>query len=164
MMFSMYLCPHSKITMEYLTLAGNTSALHANIAWNAIPIQQNRLYFSMSQNRQWHKIWHNKVIKWFNRNFYLPKGAFNLFKQWLKTSTYSDIYTWICYVRPWRWNYLITWLCYQMIAKPDNKTAAPPWPDPLCIIEDFLTLVNHVNLLRPSDTHMRQWTYHHLFR
>ena len=23
----------------------------------------------------------------------------------------------------------VTWFCYQLIAKPGNKTAAPPWPD-----------------------------------
>ena len=28
---------------------------------------------------------------------------------------------------------LVTWFCYQLIAKPGNKTAAVPWPDP-CII------------------------------
>ena len=25
---------------------------------------------------------------------------------------------------------LVTWFCYQLIAKPGNKTAAPLWPDP----------------------------------
>ena len=25
---------------------------------------------------------------------------------------------------------LVTWFCYQLIVKPGNKTAAPPWPDP----------------------------------
>ena len=25
---------------------------------------------------------------------------------------------------------LLTWFCYQLIAKPGNKTAAVPWPDP----------------------------------
>ena len=25
---------------------------------------------------------------------------------------------------------LVTWFCYQMITKPGNKTATPPWPDP----------------------------------
>ena len=25
---------------------------------------------------------------------------------------------------------LVTWFCYQLIAKPGNKTAAVPWPDP----------------------------------
>ena len=35
---------------------------------------------------------------------------------------------------------LVTWFCYQLIAKPGNKTAAVPWPDPyihhlcLCVI------------------------------
>ena len=25
---------------------------------------------------------------------------------------------------------LVTWFCYQLIAKPGNRTAAPSWPDP----------------------------------
>ena len=25
---------------------------------------------------------------------------------------------------------LVTWICYQLIAKPGNKTATVPWPDP----------------------------------
>ena len=29
---------------------------------------------------------------------------------------------------------LVTWFCYQLIAKPGNKTAAVSWPDPLFII------------------------------
>ena len=32
--------------------------------------------------------------------------------------------------RSWRCGCLLTWFCYQLIAKPGNKTAAPPWPDP----------------------------------
>ena len=24
----------------------------------------------------------------------------------------------------------VTWFCYQLIAKPGNKIATPPWPDP----------------------------------
>ena len=27
------------------------------------------------------------------------------------------------------WGCLVTWFCYQMIAKPSNKTATPSWPD-----------------------------------
>ena len=27
---------------------------------------------------------------------------------------------------------LVTWFCYQLIAKPGNKTATVPWPDPVC--------------------------------
>ena len=33
------------------------------------------------------------------------------------------------YIRSRRWGCLVTWFCYQMIAKPGNKTAAPSWPD-----------------------------------
>ena len=28
------------------------------------------------------------------------------------------------------WGCLVTWFCYQLIAKPGNKTASVPWPDP----------------------------------
>ena len=34
------------------------------------------------------------------------------------------------WVRPRRCGYLVTWFCYQLIAKPGNKTATVPWPDP----------------------------------
>ena len=37
------------------------------------------------------------------------------------------------WVRSQRCSCLVTWLCYQMIAKPGNKTAAPLWPDPYVI-------------------------------
>ena len=40
---------------------------------------------------------------------------------------YSNFSTW---VRSWRSGCLATWFCYQLIAKPGNKNAAPPWPDP----------------------------------
>ena len=35
----------------------------------------------------------------------------------------------IIWVRSRRWGCLVTWFCYQMIAKPGNKTAALLWPD-----------------------------------
>ena len=28
---------------------------------------------------------------------------------------------------------LVTWFCYQLLAKPGNKTATVPWPDPYAI-------------------------------
>ena len=31
--------------------------------------------------------------------------------------------------RSWRCSCLVTWFCYQLIAKPGNKTDAPWWPD-----------------------------------
>ena len=33
------------------------------------------------------------------------------------------------WVRSRRCGCLATWFCYQLIAKPSNKTAAPSWPD-----------------------------------
>ena len=36
-------------------------------------------------------------------------------------------------VRSWNCSCLITWFCYQLIAKPGNKTAALPWTDP-CLV------------------------------
>ena len=37
--------------------------------------------------------------------------------------------SWI-WVRSRRCGCLVTWFCYQLIAKLGNKTAAPSWPDP----------------------------------
>ena len=33
----------------------------------------------------------------------------------------------------WRCSCFVTWFCYLLIAKSGNKTAAPPWPEPLYI-------------------------------
>ena len=33
-------------------------------------------------------------------------------------------------VRSRRCGCFVTWFCYQLIAKPGNKTATPSWPDP----------------------------------
>ena len=33
----------------------------------------------------------------------------------------------------------IAWFCYQLIAKPGDKTATVPWPDPYVYIEPMLT-------------------------
>ena len=40
----------------------------------------------------------------------------------------------VIWVRSRRCSCLVTWLCYQLIAKPGNKTAAPPWPDPFAFL------------------------------
>ena len=34
-------------------------------------------------------------------------------------------------VGSWWCGWLVTWFCYQLIAKPGNKTAALPWPEHL---------------------------------
>ena len=36
----------------------------------------------------------------------------------------------LIWARSRRCGCLVTWFCYQMIAKPCNKTAAPSWPNP----------------------------------
>ena len=38
------------------------------------------------------------------------------------------------WARSWNCGCLVTWLCYQLIAKPGNKTAPVPWPDPYIYI------------------------------
>ena len=37
------------------------------------------------------------------------------------------------WVRSWNCGCLVTWFCYLLIAKPGNKTAIVPWPDPYAI-------------------------------
>ena len=38
---------------------------------------------------------------------------------------------------------LVTWFSYQLIAKPGNKTATVPWPDPYVL---FLQKYNEIDL------------------
>ena len=41
---------------------------------------------------------------------------------------------------------LVTWFCYQLIAKPGNKTATPPWPRPkYFFLKDIYTPRNEVS-------------------
>ena len=46
--------------------------------------------------------------------------------------SYWMIHTYLgfIWVRSRNWGCLVTWFCYQLIAKPGNKTAAVLWPDP----------------------------------
>ena len=46
---------------------------------------------------------------------------------WSGDSTHSSAMTW---VRSQNYVCLVTWFCYQLIAKPGNKTATVSWPDP----------------------------------
>ena len=39
----------------------------------------------------------------------------------------------IIWVRSWNCGCLVTWFCYQLIAKPGNKTAAVSCPDPFTV-------------------------------
>ena len=60
-----------------------------------------------------HTCWHSN---WLSISYTVMLYAFN---KWCP-----------CKVRSRRCGCLVTWFCYQMIAKPGNKTAAPLWPDP----------------------------------
>ena len=35
----------------------------------------------------------------------------------------------VIWVRSWKCGCRVTWICYQMIAKPGKKAVTPPWPD-----------------------------------
>ena len=53
----------------------------------------------------------------------------NLFNSLWCWRTWSWL-VWGIWVRSRNCGCLVTWICYQLIAKPGNKTAAVPWPDP----------------------------------
>ena len=53
------------------------------------------------------------------------RSIFTVFNQYARSS-----YIW---VRSWNCGCLVTWFCYQLIAKPGNKTATVSWPDPYTI-------------------------------
>ena len=60
-----------------------------------------------------------------------------------------QILTYKCtWVKSWNCGCLVTWFCYQLIAKPGNKTAAPSWPHPH-VHTDVLSFSNEV--LQRSD-------------
>ena len=54
------------------------------------------------------------------------------------------------WVRSWNCGCLVTWFSYQLIAKPGNKTATVPWPDPCTLSIKYTTW--HLHLFRPSHT------------
>ena len=47
---------------------------------------------------------------------------------WVVISIYVNSF--VIWVRSRNCGCLVTWFCYQLIAKPGNKTATVPWPDP----------------------------------
>ena len=68
---------------------------------------------------------------------------------------------WICFwkqkkniiwVRSRNCGCLVTWFCYQLIAKPGNKTAAVSWPDPYLHLLSFLdTEMAQVDKIPPMN-------------
>ena len=61
---------------------------------------------------------------------------------------HTHIYTCI-WVRSRNYGCLVTWFCYQLIAKPGNKTVAVSWPDPYTYIPT-----------PGDDIHICQWETH----
>ena len=69
------------------------------------------------------------------KNSRKTRSELRLLMYWLlvissRYNTACKILNWL-WVRSPRCNSLVIWFCYQLIAKIGNKTAAPPWPDPL---------------------------------
>ena len=62
------------------------------------------------------------------------------------------------WVRTRRCGCLVTWFCYQMIAKPGNKTAAPSWPDPLCILKSLISQTIKSFSCRQYKAHVKALT------
>ena len=67
----------------------------------------------------------------------------------------KEIFIW---VRSRNCGCLITWFCYQLIAKPGNKTAAVSWPDP----SPCAPVTDRMSILPPVD--VRRWHSHHTAR
>ena len=45
-----------------------------------------------------------------------------------------ELFDFVIWVGSWNWGYLVTWFCYQLIAKPGNKSTPVLSPDPYTII------------------------------
>ena len=72
---------------------------------------------------------HALIHLWWWSDFAIVFVIFLLFTtgNFLKTSSLSSICIW---VGSRNWDCLVTWFCYQLIAKPGNKTAPVSLPDP----------------------------------
>ena len=60
--------------------------------------------------------------------------------------TYNKDFHWHMWVMSRRRSCLVTWFCYQMIAKRVNKTATPSWPDPYDPLDLLFFLMLYVML------------------
>ena len=84
-----------------------------------------------------------------------------------KTSiTPTELHWWGIWVRSRNCVCLVTWFCYQLIAKPGNKTATVPWPDPYnyqgpLLSSDFSShLSTHLSwgcTVMASSEHKNKW-------
>ena len=67
---------------------------------------------------------------------YINKNSALIDTFWTTLYQHSTLYLW---VRSRNCGCLVNWFCYQLIAKPGNKTAAVSWPDQYI----FLALIKH---------------------
>ena len=74
--------------------------------------------------------WHAEIILWnIGTLYFLPYFQWNATSRWTPSPWMTNIHASCIWVRSRDCGCLVTWFCYQLIAKPDNKTAAVPWPD-----------------------------------
>ena len=66
------------------------------------------------------------------------------------------------WVRSWNCGCLVTWFCYQLIAKPGNKTAAVPWLDPyrIGLITHGDTFINGASVNCDAEKYNSLWGSH----
>ena len=76
--------------------------------------------------------WHAEIMLWrIETLYFLPYFQWNVTSRWTPSPWMTNIHASCIWVRSRDCGCLVTWFCYQLIAKPDNKTAAVPWPDRL---------------------------------
>ena len=64
------------------------------------------------------------------------------------TTSYQCIQLKWMWVRSWNCGCLVTWFCYQLIAKPGNKTATVSWPDPRVLWQNNKLNSKHAELYK----------------
>ena len=70
----------------------------------------------------------------------------------------------VIWVRSRNCGCLVTWFCYQLIAKPGNKTATDPWPVPYHVIQDHvIAILDCMKLIwkyvLPAGVHLESWVH-----
>ena len=83
--------------------------------------------------------------------FNWPRGRYPL-KLLEHKSVFSALYVDI-WVRSRNCGCLVTWFCYQLIAKPGNKTATTSWPDWYYPLPSFITWYLWCRFMNCFDTH-----------
>ena len=94
--------------------------------WNEFPSKSpchKRLVFGKLISQEL-IFWHTAIQLDMDKKFIVYRDYF----MWLQRVQYAMVS--VIWVRSWNCGCLVTWFCYQLIAKPGNKTVVVPWPDP----------------------------------